>query len=156
MCSSSTTLQDAAQAFDALVDRAPDALELLGVGGADPGEGLAVRAAEPLGLLAVRGPERLDLAFERPLHSSEGRVDPPPQLEGQRDAHQLEPFLEVVEIQGRRPGAAGHRRDRAFGRELAGTLLRLLAPAVPNARVSGIGASLRCGIRPDDIGIPGG
>jgi hypothetical protein len=59
------TLEDAAQAFDALVDRAPDAFELLGVGGADPDEGLAVRAAEPLGFLTVRGPERLDLSFER-------------------------------------------------------------------------------------------
>ena len=146
------TLEDAAQAFDALVDRAPDAFELLGVGGADPDEGLAVRAAEPLGLLPVRGPERLDLPFERPLHPREGGVDPPPELQGHLDAHHLEPFLQVVEIPGRRFGAVGHRHDRAFGLELAGTLLRLLAPAVPNGWVSGIGTPRGLGIRrADDI-----
>ena len=152
------TLEDAAQAFDALVDRAPDAFELLGVGGADPNEGLAVRAAEALGLLAVRGPERLDLPFERPLHPREGRVDPPPELQGHRDAQHLEAFLEVVDVSGRRLGVVGHRRDRTFGRELAGTLLRLLAPAVPNGWVSGIGAPRGRGIRrADDVaGILGG
>ena len=102
-----------------------------------PDEGLAVRAAEALGLLPVRGPERLDLALEGPLHPRQRRVDPPPELGRHRDAQHVEPFLEFA---GRCAGVGRLPRDRTFGRELARALLRLLAPAIPDGRVSRIGA----------------
>ena len=73
---------------------------------------------------APRSPVRTSPPSARGPRRSAARA-----LQGHRDAEHLEPLLEFVGIPRRRLGLVGHLRDRAFGRELAGTLLRLLAPA---------------------------